>query len=118
MASGSNSNPCVCPHHSRCLRKLRATLVKEMPEPNALLGDLEFSKQFSPAERVEVMKGHSQSKRADKLLDYLELKPAAVFAVFLRVLGGEDTRLAAKLTGELSETEGPSGSKCKLLIPR
>ena len=89
--------------------------MKELPEPTALLGDLELSKQFSAAERVDVMKGQSQSRRAEKLLDYLETKSSGTYEVFLRVLRKESPLLAARLSEGVSEAEGPSGSKCKLL---
>ena len=112
MASRSNFSR--SPRHSQLLKRQRSSLVKELPEPAVLLDSPELGAKFSVCDKQEILRGQTQSRRAEKFLDLVELKPPEVFEIFMKLLRTLKPMLADKLEGQFSsEIEGASGSKCK-----
>lgn len=100
MASKAGS-----PSHSRALKKLRPSLIKELPEPAELMDTPELRSRFSGYERSHIKAPSLLSQRAEKFLEVVELAPREVFELFIIVLRRMNPDLARRLCDTWKKVE-------------
>lgn len=97
--------------HSKAFKRLRAVLIRELPEPKTLLDSPELKKKFSPYERSQMLAPHVFCDRAEKLVDVMEFSSSEVFQRFLAALKRLKPELAARLETVVREMDnGPAAS--------
>lgn len=105
MASQSSNSS-----HSKVFRKLRAGLMKELPDPRALLENPGFKNSFSPYERSQMLSPVHMLERVEKFIDVMELSSLEAFQSFLVVLKPLKPELATRLQTARTEMSNGSGS--------
>ena len=95
--------------HSKVFKKTRVTLIRELPDPGAMLDSPELRDSFSGYEKSQVLSPPTLCGRAEKLVDVLELSSdAALFRNFVAVLRRLKPKLATDLEDALVEVEAAS----------
>lgn len=105
MASISRSSS--TPSHSKVCKRLRATLIRELPDPQALVERPELQGKLSGYERKTITSQQALLKRAEKLVDVLECSSPDLFESFLLALRPLKPSLATRLEEEMAGNDGP-----------
>lgn len=93
--------------YSKVFKKLRVTLIRELPDPVAMLDRPELKDRFSGYERSQILTPATMCERREKFVDVMELcSSEAVFQQLLSLLRQLKPHLAKELEGALREVEG------------
>lgn len=91
--------------HSKVFKKLRVTLIQELPDPRVMLESPQL-REISGYERSQILSPPTMYGRSEKLVDVLELSSnETVFHAFLCVLRPLKPGLARRLEDTLREVE-------------
>lgn len=96
--------------HSRACRRLRVTLIRELPEPRTLLDSPELRGKFSDHERSQILSPQQLSDRTEELTNTMEWASQELFQALLAVLKRLKPGLAAKLEEEIERKETDGGA--------
>ena len=92
--------------HSKVFKKMRVTLIRELPDPAAMLDSPELRGSFSGYEKNQILAPPKLTDRAEKLVDVLELSSdVSLFRNFVTVLRHLKPKLATDLEDALVEVE-------------
>ena len=103
-------------NHSKALKRLRHTLIREIQDPGALLDSLELRDKFSGYERSQIMSPPLPCERAEKLIDVMEFSTVEVFQAFMSALRRLKPELTMKLERMLREVGGASESSSECVV--